>query len=114
MFAGRSESSAFITPNSPRTFFYDLFTGGLVEVFGLETGYILIKAISILLVSYGIYRIFKALELNLSQQILVISIFVLNQDLIGGNEVIGIFEEDRFAVSFSLIALSTILCTSSS
>ena len=66
----------------------------------------LIKAISILLVSYAIYRIFKALELNLSQQILVISIFVLNQDLIGGNEVIGIFEEDRFAVSFSLIALS--------
>ena len=106
LFVGRSENSAFITPNSPRTFFYDIFTGGLVKVFGLETGYILIKAASILLVSYAIYRIFKALELNLGQQILVISIFVLNQDLIGGNEVIGIFEEDRFAVSFSLIALS--------
>jgi hypothetical protein len=106
LFAGRSENSAFITPNSPRTFFYDVFTGGLVNVFGLEVGYIVIKATSIFLVSYAIYRIFKALGLNLGQQIVVISIFVLNQDLIGGNEVIGIFEEDRFAVSFSLIALS--------
>ena len=106
LFAGRNENSAFMTPNSPRTFFYDIFTGGLVKVFGLETGYILIKSASILLVSYALYRIFKALELNLSQQILVLSIFVLNQDLIGGNEVIGIFEEDRFAVSFSMIALS--------
>tara|TARA_B100001559_G_C16482024_1_gene614230 strand:- start:315 stop:1949 length:1635 start_codon:yes stop_codon:yes gene_type:complete len=106
LFAGRSANSAFITPNSPRTFFYDVFTGGLVNVFGLEVGYIVIKATSIFLVSYAIYRIFKALGLNLGQQIVVISIFVLNQDLIGGNEVIGIFEEDRFAVSFSLIALS--------
>ena len=106
LFAGRSENSAFITPNSPRTFFYDIFTGGLVNTFGLEVGYIVIKATSIFLVSYAIYKIFRALELNIGQQIFVISIFVLNQDLIGGNEVIGIFEEDRFAVSFSLIALS--------
>ncbi len=106
LFVGRSDNSAFITPNSPRTFFYDVFTGGIVEIFDLEYGYIIIKSTSILLVAYSIYRILNALELNLGQQILVLSIFVLNQDLIGGNEVIGIFEEDRFAVSFSLIALS--------
>ena len=100
MFAGGNENSAFpAAPNSPRTFFYDIFTGGLVEVFGLETELHINKSLtSILLVSYAIYRIFKALEINLSQQYLL-SIFVLNQDLIGGNEVIGIFE-DRFAVSF--------------
>ena len=106
LFVGRSDNSAFITPNSLRTFFYDVFTGGIVEIFDLEYGYIIIKSTSILLVAYSIYRILNALELNLGQQILVLSIFVLNQDLIGGNEVIGIFEEDRFAVSFSLIALS--------
>ncbi len=106
LFVGRSDNSAFLTPNSPRTFFYDVFTGGIVEIFDLEYGYIIIKSTSILLVAYSIYRILNALELNLGQQILVLSIFVLNQDLIGGNEVIGIFEEDRFAVSFSLIALS--------
>ena len=32
---------------------------------------------------------------------------MLNQDLIGGNVVIGIFEDDRFATSFSLIAISS-------
>ena len=106
LFAGRNDNSAFMTPNSSRTFLYDLTTGGIVNLFGIEVGYILIKSFSIFIVTYAIYRIFISLNLNLAHQILVISIFVLNQDLIGGNEIIGIFEEDRFAVSFSLIALS--------
>ena len=106
LFAGREINSAFMTPNSIRTFFYDLTTGGIVNLFGLEAGYVLIKSFSIFIVSYAIYRIFISLNLNLIQQIFVISMFVINQDLIGGNEIIGIFEEDRFAVSFSIIALS--------
>lgn len=106
LFAGRDDNSAFMTPNSTRTFLYDLTSGGIINLFGIEVGYILIKSFSIFVVSYAIYRIFKSLNLNFAQQIFVISIFVINQDLIGGNEIIGIFEEDRFAVSFSIIALS--------
>lgn len=106
LYVGRNENSAFMTPNSSRTFLYDSITGGLVNLFGLEIGYIFIKSASIVLVAFGIYRLFKSLNMTLSQQIIAVSIFVLNQDLIGGNEIIGIFEEDRFAVSFALIALS--------
>ncbi len=106
LFAGRNDNSAFMTPNSMRTFLYDLITGGTINLFGIEVGYVLIKSFSILIVSYAIYRLFRTLNLDLAQQIFVISIFVINQDLIGGNEIIGIFEEDRFAVSFSIIALS--------
>ena len=106
LFSGRDDNSAFMTPNSIRTFLYDLTSGGIVNLFGIEVGYVLIKSFSIFIVSYAIYRIFKSLNLNFAQQIFVISIFVINQDLIGGNEIIGIFEEDRFAVSFSIIALS--------
>ena len=106
LFSGRDDNSAFMTPNSIRTFLYDLTSGGIVNLFGIEVGYFLIKSFSIFIVSYAIYRIFKSLNLNFVQQIFVISIFVINQDLIGGNEIIGIFEEDRFAVSFSIIALS--------
>ncbi len=106
IFVGRSQNSAFMTPNSPRTFVYDFFTGGIVNLFGIEIGYFLIKILSILLVSYALFKLFNSLNLSISEQILVLVIFILNQDLIGGNEIISIFEEDRFAISFSMIAIS--------
>ena len=107
IFVGRNEHSAFMTPNSPRSFLYDFVTGGIINLLGIEFGYFLIKFFSILLVSYALYKLLNSLNLGVLEQLLVLSIFVLNQDLIGGNVVIGIFEDDRFATSFSLLAISS-------
>ena len=106
LFIGRDNNSAFMTPNSPRTFLYDFFTGGVIRLFDVELGYFIIKIISIALVAFAIYKLLISLQMSLAQCLLVLSIFVLNQDLIGGNGIIGIFEEDRFATSFSILAIS--------
>ena len=105
-FGEREILSSFMTPNTPRTFIYDIFSGSLIKVFGLEAGYLLLKVISIFLISYSIFSLFKSLKLRFVTQLTTLFLFVLSQDLIGGNVVIGIFEEDRFAIGFAILGIA--------
>ena len=105
-FGEREILSSFMTPNTPRTFTYDIFTGSLIKIFGLEAGYLILKLISIFLISYSIFSLFKSLNLSFIAQLTTLSLFLLSQDLIAGNVVVGIFEEDRFAIAFAILGIA--------
>ena len=106
IFEGKNQFSAFITPNSVRTGLYDFIFGGSTYLFGVDIGYYILKISSLLIIYFGLINIFEALDLPRIYHFLVLSLFALQQDLIAGNEILGIAEEDRFAIGFAIIGLS--------
>ena len=72
-----------------------IYLGSLIKIFGIEAGYLILKLISIFLISYSIFSLFKSLKLSFIAQLTTLSLFLLSQDLIAGNVVVGIFEEDH-------------------
>ncbi len=106
IFNYRDPMSSIVTPNSPRTFLFEFIFGGMYELLGDKVSFLVSRGFAIALISYAVIKLLSSLGLNLYQSILAVSLFFVQQDILGGNGVVGHIEEGVVALSFVLLGLS--------
>ena len=98
--------SSFIAPESSRTFLFETLFGGSYLLFGDWISFLLTRGFVIALITFSLSKLLRTLKLNSFQSLVVVSIFFVQQDILGGNGVVTPIEEGLVAISLILLSVS--------
>ena len=80
--------SSFIAPESSRTFLFETLFGGSYLLFGDWISFLLTRGFVIALITFSLSKLLRTLKLNSFQSLVVVSIFFIQQDILGGTELL--------------------------
>ena len=98
--------SSFIAPISSRTILFETLFGGSYVLLGDQISFLLTRGLIIAFITFSISRLLKTLGLTSFQSLIVVSIFFVQQDILGGNGVVTPIEEGLIAISLILLSIS--------
>ena len=98
--------SSFIAPISSRTILFETLFGGSYVLLGDRISFLLTRGLVIAFIAFSLSRLLKTLELNSFQSLIVVSIFFVQQDILGGNGIVTPIEEGLIAISLILLSIS--------